>query len=316
MASLVGKISPVKANPDQYPRNTVKGSLAKEGKTRFPKTKNFKFPFKEIDNSYRTGLDENAAYIKRLPPQEQEQERAKVRGLLEMAQQMYGSNIDLGPRSPFWTDMVSRWGNEDVAPVASLIDGDNIFDLSHPQQLITYAYLRVHPTVAPSGSALMSGRYSKAEFYVNDYDVETAVAYKTKTKIINAMAALSKLTPTKMKQVARQVGIAVSDSTSEEGVLVLLTNYIEASNTAKTQNNVDLFLNFVNMKNELLLIRDSIEQAYTHGVIRKSKNGFYRGEEKLGATKEDVVNYLTDPKNQEDLLAIQEEVKMKKSIRG
>lgn len=221
MASLVGKISPVKVNPDQYPDKSLKKALATNGKHRFPKTNNVKFPFKEVDNSYRTGLDENAAYIKLLPPEEQEQERAKVRGYLEMAQKMYGPNIDLSPRAPFWTEMVSRWGKEDVAPIAHLKDADNIFDLTHPKQLITYAYLRVHPTIAPSGSALMSGRYPKAEFYVNDYDVETAIAYKVKSKIIKAMTALSKLTPTKMKQVARQVGIPVSDSTSEEAVFCI-----------------------------------------------------------------------------------------------
>lgn len=312
----IGKISPVRGNADQYPSHSLKGSLLREKLTRAPKTLRRLYPYKNIDGTYRTGLDENAAYIKQLPQEEQEQERVKVRGFLQMAQEAYGPNIDFSPRSPFWSKMVQRWGEEDVAPVADLHDRDNIFDLSHPQQLITYAYLRVHPRIAPSGQALMTGAYSRAEYYVNDYDVETAVAFKIKSKITKALAKLDKLSPTKRKMVARQLGISVSDATSEEAVFVLLMNYIEASNTAKTSGNVDLFSNFVDMKDENLLIRDTVEMAFQFNVYRKFKNAIYRGDEKVAATKEMLIEMLTDPKNQEDLLTVQEEIKLKKSVKS
>ena len=42
------------------------GGLSQKGLTRVPGTGVFKFPYKEMDGKYRTGLDPDAAYIKRI----------------------------------------------------------------------------------------------------------------------------------------------------------------------------------------------------------------------------------------------------------
>lgn len=312
MSIKIGKISSVKRKGSSN-HNTLSGSLQKNGYNRMPGTMFALPPHKEVGGKYRTGLDPNANYILAMSEEEQEQERAKVQGFLELAQTAY-LGIDLSPTSPFYKDMIKKWGADDVCPFARLNDGDTIFDLTDPRQLVTYAYLRVHPQIAPSGQALMTGKYSQCQYYVNDFDVETAVNFKKKSKIAKAIASMEKMSLEKRKKIARQLGLPATDATSEEAVYDLLFDFIQASTVMKTANNVDLFTKFMDMKDEHLEIRDLVKQANTYNVYRKQKGVFYNGEVRLG-TEQETVEHLTDPKNQDDLLALKEAIKLKKSMR-
>ena len=44
----------------------MQGGLSREGLTRVPGTGVFKYPYKEMDGQYRTGLNPEAAYIRRI----------------------------------------------------------------------------------------------------------------------------------------------------------------------------------------------------------------------------------------------------------
>ena len=211
--------------------------------------------------------------------------------------------------------MTKKYNAPDVCPFARLNDGDTIFDLTDPRQLIVYAYLRVHPQVAPSGEAVVSGKYPRCNYYVNDFDVETAINYKKKSKIAKAIAKLENLPIETRKKVGRQLGLPTNDSTSEEAVYDLLFDYIQASTLGKTANNVDVFLKFVDMKAEHLEVRDLVKQGVTYNVYRKVKGAIYNGEVKLGINEQEAVEYLSDPKNQEELMALKEAITLKKSMK-
>lgn len=317
---MTGKISPINKRMvgDYFPQDTIAGSLQRHGArglTRAPRTVLIMSPAKNRDGSYRTGLDVDAAYLKQLPEEERAQEIERIKGYLELAKQYY-PDIDIeNPRSSFWRDMVRHKGNASVAPFANLIDDDNLFDLSVPEQLITYCYLRVHPYIASSGSKVLSGEYhNQARYYVNDSDIETQAAYKIKSRISKAIAKFEKLSPTKRKIIARQLGFNVSDSTLDEAVYVMITDYINEAASVKKQGNIELFDLFSNMDDQNLKIRDTIKQGITFNVLRKSRGNIYRGDVRLGSSEQDVAEFLSNPKNQEDLLGIEAELKTKKSI--
>ena len=308
----IGKISTIKRK-EQFAPDTTPGSLQRAGLTRAPKTKMIMYPAKNIDGSYRTGLDPNASYINRMPPEEAELERSRVEGYLEMAKQFY-PDVDLGPRAPFWKDMVKRSGHADVAPVANLVDGDNYYDLDNPQALIVYCYLRVHPTIAPSGQAVLQGHYGKATYYVNDYDVETAVAYKKKTKITKAVSKLDSMTLEKRKMIARQLGLRISEDAKEEAVYVALYDYINEIDSKKSSN-IDLFGTLADMKDENLLIKDVVKQALEYNVLRKNGFVLMRGDNQVAKDEQSYAEHLSNVKNQDELISIQEEIKLKKSLK-
>ena len=130
--SKTGKISTIKREFPSSQTSTMQSELAKKGISRIPGTGVFKYPYKELDGQYRTGLNPDAAYIRRIKDDtEREIEIERVKKLkikLEAA-----LNIDLSPRSTFWNNSLSK-SNDDaqhVQPV-KLMDGDNLFDLSLP----------------------------------------------------------------------------------------------------------------------------------------------------------------------------------------
>jgi hypothetical protein len=65
MARL-GKIATIKRVSKLSTANYARWSRYGKGLTRVPGTGVFKYPYKELDGKYRTGLDPDAAYIRRI----------------------------------------------------------------------------------------------------------------------------------------------------------------------------------------------------------------------------------------------------------
>ena len=127
-----GKISTIKKEYNTSSIQTMDSGLAAKGMTRIPGTGVFKYPYKELDGKYRTGLDPDAAYIKRIKDDtERELEIERVTALRKKLEAEIG-DIDLGPRSKFWNYGLSTSSDDQthVQPV-KLMDGDNYFDLSN-----------------------------------------------------------------------------------------------------------------------------------------------------------------------------------------
>ena len=97
-----GKISTLKKDYNNSQLQTMQGGLSREGLTRVPGTGVFKYPYKEMDGQYRTGLNAEAAYIRRISdPTERELEIDRVTALRQRLEYALG-DVDLGPRSKFW----------------------------------------------------------------------------------------------------------------------------------------------------------------------------------------------------------------------
>jgi hypothetical protein len=73
----IGKISTIKKDYNNSQLQTMQGGLASRGYTRIPGTGVFKYPYKELDGQYRTGLDPKAAYIRRISDPLKERWRLK-----------------------------------------------------------------------------------------------------------------------------------------------------------------------------------------------------------------------------------------------
>lgn len=146
--SRIGKISVIPRDHSNSQVETMESSLMKKGKTRVPGTGVFKYPYKEIGGKYRTGLDPDAAYIKRIQdPQEQKLEIERVKKLRKRLEEALGG-VDLSPTSKFWNYALAT-STDDMLHVQpyKLLDGDNYFDFSNPLLELAFSWLRVHPTI-------------------------------------------------------------------------------------------------------------------------------------------------------------------------
>lgn len=315
----LGKVSTIKREFNDSLIQTMQSELAKKGMTRVPGTGVFKYPYKEVDGRYRTGLDPDASYIRRISdPTARELEIERVKALKEKLEAALG-DVDLGPRSKFWNYGLST-GNEDylhVQPV-KLMDGDNFFDLDNPFQELTFAWLRVHPTIASSYEAWVRGDYpAETQFYVVDDEVEAAIVYKKKQVINKAIIKFDAMSVEKKRKVARLLGLPVTDETKEETVYNLVDNMLKQTEMKDGQyqglNPVEVFNRFAELKDDLLHIKDLVKQALLHSVYRKKPNGrIYMGELEVAIDEDELVKFLANEDNQDDLLMLEQKVKGKK----
>lgn len=314
-----GKISTIKREYNSSQLQTMDSGLAQKGFTRIPGTGVFKYPYKELDGKYRTGLDPDAAYIRRIQdPTEKELEIERVKALRVKLENEIG-DIDLGPRSSFWNYGLSTSTDDQthVQPV-KLLDGDNYFDLSIPFQEIAFSWLRVHPTIASSHQAWERGEYpAETQFYVVDDEIENAVIYKKKQLINKAIVKFDSMTPEKKRKVARLLGLPVTEDTKEEVVYNQVDNTLKQTEFKNGKysglNPVEVFNRFADMKEDLLHIQDLIKQAIAHSVYRIKGNGkIYEGEFEIAKDEQDLIKFLADDDNQDELLVLEGKLKTKK----
>jgi hypothetical protein len=315
----IGKISTIKREYSGSGLQTMEGGLSQRGMTRIPGTGVFKFPYKELDNKYRTGLDPDAAYIKRIKdPLEKKLEIERVIATRDRIQESLG-DIDIGPRAPFWNYALAT-STDDSSHVrpAKLMDGDNLYSLSNPLQELTFSWLRVHPTIASSYQAWERGEFpADTQFYVADEDIESAIVYKKKQLINKAIIKFEGMSPEKKKKVARLLGLAVTDNTKEEVVYNMVDTLLKEtefkSGNYKGLSTVEVFGRFADMKENLLHIKDLVVQAIAHSIYRKRPDGrIFEGDYEVAKTEEDLIRFLVDDDNQDTLITLEQKVKTKK----
>jgi hypothetical protein len=297
----------------------MQNGLAQRGMTRIPGTGVFKYPYKELDGRYRTGLDPDAAYIRRIQdPTERELETERVTELRKKLESALG-DIDLGPRSSFWNYGLSTSTDDKLhVQAVKLMDSDNFFDINNPLQELAFSWLRVHPTIASSYQAWERGEYpAETQFYVADDEIENAVIFKKKQLINKAIVKFDNMTPDKKKKVARLLGLPITDDSKEEVVYNLVDNVLKQTEfkNGKYQglNPVEVFNRFADMKENLLHIKDVVKQSLTHSIYRMKPNGkIYEGEFEVAKDEDDLIKHLADEDNQEDLITLEQKLKVKK----
>tara|TARA_R100001224_G_scaffold22346_1_gene11331 strand:+ start:912 stop:1880 length:969 start_codon:yes stop_codon:yes gene_type:complete len=315
----VGKISTIKREYNSSQLQTLQSGLAAKGMTRIPGTGVFKYPYKELDGKYRTGLDPEAGYIKRIQdPTEKELEIERVTNLRDKLQAALG-DIDLGPRSKFWNYGLSTGVNDSLhVKAVKLLDGDNLYDLNVPIQELSFAWLRVHPTIASSYQAWERGEYpADTQFYVVNDEIESQIVYKKKQSINKAIIKFDSMSMEKKRKVARLLGLPVTSDSKEEVVYNLVDNMLKQSEVKsgsfKGLNPVEVFNRFADMKDNLLHIKDLIKQAIQHSIYRVKPSGkIYEGDYEVAMDEDELVKYLVDEDHQDDLIVLEKKLKSKK----
>ena len=317
----MGKQAKISAIKKEYTnlQETMDSQLSNKGLTRIPGTGVFKFPYKEINGKYRTGLDPDAAYINRIEDStERELEKKRVAETKKRLEASLGG-IDLGPYSTFWDYSKSQgtYDTNHIQPV-KLLDGDNYFDLGIPFQELTFSWLRVHPTIARNLAAWQNGEYpADTQFYVADDEIENAVIYNKKKLINKAIVKFDNMSPERKKKVARLLGLPIADDTKEEVVYNLVDNLLKEGDFKKGPNQglstIEVFSRFADMDDSLLTVKDLVKQSIAHSIYRVRANGrIYEGEFEIAITEEELVKTLMSDDHQEDLILLQEKLKTKK----
>lgn len=315
----IGKISSIKK---AFAKGlfSLESSLSDKGYDRFPGTYSMMLPFKEMSGKYRTGLDPDAGYLKKLSD---EVRALEMKRIIETKQRLEeATGLDLGPRAPYYNLAAKGKDGQSIVKVGTvrLYQGDNLFTFEDPIQEITYLWLSVHPQIASSYKAYERGEYtSQTQFYVNNEDIEQDQTYSKKVLVNKAVAELEDMTPEKKKKVARLLGLPVSDNTKESHVYNLLDSWIKQPDIRvgefKGQNPIALYNKLVGLDGKLLQVKDLVNQALTNSIYRVHKGGrIYEGAIEVAKSKEELAEYLYSDKGQEDFLALEDKLASKKTM--
>jgi hypothetical protein len=313
----IAKISPIKK---EYSNafHTFESSLAKAGFYRAPGTSRILFPYKEMSGRYRTGLDENASYLFNLPDEERKAEIKRIKETKARLEQKTG--FDLNSNSKYYNYSSDLPDEQKISPV-KLTNQDKFFDLSNPIDEITWNWVRVHPMIAPSLEAYKQGKVhpDMVQYYIVNEELEERSKFSKKQEINKAIVQLDNMTIPKRRKIARLMGLPVSDNTKEEIVYNLLDSALKdgefKDGEYKGMSTIHLFNDLLKMTEERINVKDVVEQSITHGIYRIKKGGaVYEGEMEISPSKEELVNHLIDPLNQEELIALEKRLNIKKII--
>jgi hypothetical protein len=297
---------------------SLESSLAKNGWYRNPGASVTKFPFKEYNGKYRTGLDEDADYLNSWPAEERAAEIERIRETRARLEKETG--WDLGPRSQFYNYASSLPDESKVVPV-KLGNSPEFFNMDVPLHEITWNWLRVHPTIAPSLQAVQRGDVNPGvvQYYVADDDAETAITFKRKQILNRAIGKLDTLgeTPSKLRQIGRLLGLPVTEDTKQETVYNLIDTLLKSgefsSGEHKGNNPITVFNELLALSEERAHIKDIVNEAIKTSIYRVRNNGkLFEGENEVATSKEAMVTYLLDDNNQEDLFALERKLKINK----
>lgn len=307
----IGKISII---PKDY-GNTIslQNSLRQYGYNRFPGAAMTIFPSRQADGSYRTGLDENAKHIQALPKGEiRDAEIKRVRELRQKLEQAL--HTDLSSTSDYYK--FSSNAEPKVSPFK--LQQNNIFNLDDPMQAVTFAWLSVHPAIAPSMDAYNRGDVSPdVEYFVNDDEVEAKMEYSKKKELNDAIGALNALSLERRKKIGRLMDLPFTEDTREETVYNNLDSLLRGREIQdgqhKGQSPLRIFNMYLSLSADALDVRDMVEQAIKNNLYRPKKGGkIFEGEILAWNSKEDMIEHLLDEKNQVDRLELEKKLKIKK----
>lgn len=318
-----GKIAPI---PKQYSNviNTIDQQLSKNGYARFPGTTQTFLPYKEVSGKYRTGLDDEAAYLDRLPEETREAEKKRIRIDKARLEADLGVPGILDPTSLFWNfaaseaDLKAKFGTDVKVSPVKIGNSEVVFDTSSALKEIAWHWIRVHPGIASSLEKYKQGAISAdVKYYVVDDEAENTQTYNRKKEINKAIVAFEDMAPTKRKQIARLMGLPITESTKEEVVYNLIDSLLKETEfkdgAHKGLAPVKLFNDLLKTTDSRLKVKDLVEQAITHSIYRFGQGGkLQEGGITIATSKEELVEFLLDEKQQLDLIALEKKLTNKK----
>lgn len=160
-----------------------------------------------------------------------------------------------------------------------------------------YKFLKNHKFVADGVSNITPQK----NWVIINKEAEAEQANKANKVKREAYRAFDKMTLEEMRKCLRIFGIK-SDNLSNELVEAKMNEQIDKD----PSKFIRLWVENPNKEMNFL-----VESAISKNIIRKNRTAYYFGTDMIGNGLEDVIAYLSDKKNQDILLAIRNEAKVK-----
>ena len=190
----------------------------------------------------------------------------------------------------FWGDMEVRLNNDKLT----------IFNLVNLYDELKLKMLQQHDWIANTEHDVVGN--STAKFYIYDPEAASKIEDAKMESEFNAIEAFTNLSVEDRRGLLRVYGKRGVDDMKETMVKTELYKFVKSDPKEFTR---------------LALSKDTpikalLENLIEKGIIKKKGTYYYNGEDLLGSSTDEVVSYLTDPKNQAIKLSLEGKLKPKK----
>ena len=193
----------------------------------------------------------------------------------------------LGPKSPWWGDIVIRLNN----------DKATYFSFSGVLDEIKYRVLVQSSKIANSELDIYNS--PNVGFYIDDPEEKAKVESMSIDYELDAIEEFQKASVETKRSLLRLFGKKGLDDISE--------TMLKAELYKKMKANPKMFVQYV--KDPAMKVRALLEEAIEKRVLSKKGVYFYNGEDLIGSSTDEVIGYLSDIKNQTVKLAIENRVR-------
>lgn len=274
--------------------------LEAEGRSKFPNCFDIIQPPIGKDGRWITGLDEDARSIRLIQdPEERQAKRESVRALRLSLEDLTG--YDLTGKSKFWDEFFVE------------INPKKPLDLTIPLDRIKYEVILASQSVAPTLKDTTKVDYIGAKYYVSKKHEDVAEKVSKQRRKAEADAAMLELlkTPDKAVLIGRYLGLPVSTTTPADNMFDIYKTYLDADDKLDSIKKFNIALTKNASELNIKLIFDD---GVKFNVIRLRDGYYQRGNITYGKSIADAITFLSDIKNQGELLSVQDEVENKRKF--
>lgn len=203
------------------------------------------------------------------------------------------NNFKHGEPHPFWESNLVKVELRNTPMF--LYPGKSLIDF------VKYKYLLVNNFVYSSESQMKEGTKPQATHYIYNEEEEVevkATILEQRNRLIREVAELS------LDKKRQYVLILNNENTDNKNDSYLTVKLEEIINSPKRSELEEL----IDKKKEEVDALAVIKSAVRKNVIKKTRKGYFYYDVLMGLTEGDVVQYLSKPENQEELLTIKTKI--------
>lgn len=297
MNTSLGELINIKENSNPMKFNL---GLEQEGRSKFPNCFDIIQPAIGKDGRWITNLDEYARKVLAIKdPVERTATQEKIKAERESLEALTG--FDLSGKSKFWEEFFVE------------INPKKPLDLTVPLDRIKYNVILASKGAAPSLRDTTTVDYFNAKYYVSRTHEDVADKISKKKKYAEAIATVLELvkTPDKAVLIGKFLGLPINNTTPQDNMFDLFQMNIESD---EKTGFIDKFNQALSKSHEELNIKLIFDEGLKYNVIRLRDGYYQRGNITYGKSIAEAITFLSDIKNNGELLSVQDEVENKRKF--
>lgn len=252
------------------------------------------------DGKVLTGLDELAVDVIRIEdPKERKRKQEEIKKEREELERLLG--VDLSPTSEFWNDF-SVTLNDEV-----------VLEPSNPKHRLLERFLIANRKVAPSFEATIDDeKFLNCVFYIHrEQEEATKQAEKMRDldKVTAKLYVISEENPQKLITLFSYLfGYTADKDLSPSQAYIKIKELVEVSDAKEKKANIKRILDALELKPEQVSTKLLLDRAIKRKIVTAKGGVYRRGDQPLGNSYDEALEYLLSAENSAELLSLKKEV--------